>query len=310
MKKCSTYNNPIIPEGFHKTETKEASWKLENGIPKGWNDGLVIEDNIGNQFVWVPVNLDEYRNNIPLINSNLIFNENNMEADRDYDYQVIRYGGFYVSRYEAGRKNFTDPYSINANVNHERKINLPYSKKGLPIWNMISWDFAKASAQSMYMSPSLKSDLISPKEWCTMCEWIRKKGYNMVDSSSWGNYENSSFTFSGLYLTSSNITNNEYKNATNMLKPAGQQILLSTGASERNKACNIYDLAGNGKEYTDKHAIYKFLDEKNLEDRYQNRNSYGGSFAMTSEYSAGSSTGISEDKMLYGQTFRIVLYQP
>ena len=58
VEKVSTYNNPIVPEGFKKVETDFASWKLESGIPKGWNKGLVIEDDIGNQFVWVPVNLE------------------------------------------------------------------------------------------------------------------------------------------------------------------------------------------------------------------------------------------------------------
>ena len=55
LSKKSSYNNPIVPEGFKKIETDTASWELENGIPKGWNSGLVIEDEIGNQFVWVPI---------------------------------------------------------------------------------------------------------------------------------------------------------------------------------------------------------------------------------------------------------------
>lgn len=37
----STYNCPIVPEGFKKIETEFASWELEEGIPKGWNKGLV-----------------------------------------------------------------------------------------------------------------------------------------------------------------------------------------------------------------------------------------------------------------------------
>ena len=53
------YNNPIIPEGFHKLETETASWNIENGVPKGWNNGLVIEDNRGNQFVWIPVDKEK-----------------------------------------------------------------------------------------------------------------------------------------------------------------------------------------------------------------------------------------------------------
>ena len=49
----STYDNPVIPEGFKKIETDCASWELDdNGKPKGWNDGLVIEygRGIGQEF--------------------------------------------------------------------------------------------------------------------------------------------------------------------------------------------------------------------------------------------------------------------
>ena len=54
--RISKYNNPIVPNGFNKLETDVASWDIdESGVPKGWNNGLIIQDNIGNEFVWVPV---------------------------------------------------------------------------------------------------------------------------------------------------------------------------------------------------------------------------------------------------------------
>ena len=50
------YYNPVIPVGFKTVPTKDASWNSTNGTQvDGWNDGLVIEDKDGNQFVWVPV---------------------------------------------------------------------------------------------------------------------------------------------------------------------------------------------------------------------------------------------------------------
>ena len=49
----SSYKNPIIPDGFHTVETETASWnKQDDGTVEGWNNGLVIEDDKGNQFVW------------------------------------------------------------------------------------------------------------------------------------------------------------------------------------------------------------------------------------------------------------------
>lgn len=51
------YYNPIIPIGYKTISTKDASWRSTNGVyVDGWNDGLVIEDKNGNQFVWVPGN--------------------------------------------------------------------------------------------------------------------------------------------------------------------------------------------------------------------------------------------------------------
>ena len=55
-----SYKKPIIPEGFHTVETETASWnKQDDGTVEGWNNGLVIEEDKGNQFVWVPVNTDD-----------------------------------------------------------------------------------------------------------------------------------------------------------------------------------------------------------------------------------------------------------
>ncbi len=66
---------PVVPKGFTKVNTSIGGWNLTseqvtlNGKTyykaRGWNDGLVIQDDLGNQFVWVPVEIDdEYKNGI------------------------------------------------------------------------------------------------------------------------------------------------------------------------------------------------------------------------------------------------------
>lgn len=51
-----SYKNPIIPQGFFAVDEEDAIWKYtDNETVEGWNDGLVIQDDYGNQFVWVPV---------------------------------------------------------------------------------------------------------------------------------------------------------------------------------------------------------------------------------------------------------------
>ena len=52
-------NDPIIPVGFRAVDTKDAVWNTDNG----WRNGIVIEDEDGNQFVWIPVyNLSDIDN--------------------------------------------------------------------------------------------------------------------------------------------------------------------------------------------------------------------------------------------------------
>ena len=66
-----------------------------------------------------------------------------------------------------------------------------------------------------------------------------------TDSSTWGNYNNVSFSLiRGKYLIGST-----WNTTTTYTKPASG-ILLTTGATTRNSALNIYDLAGNLREWT------------------------------------------------------------
>ncbi len=50
----ASYANPIIPSGYSAINTKDATWKI-SGEQTDVDNGLVIMDNKGNQFVWIPV---------------------------------------------------------------------------------------------------------------------------------------------------------------------------------------------------------------------------------------------------------------
>ena len=62
----------------------------------GWNDGLVIEDNVGNQFVWVPkekistLNLD--LSNVLNLYSNAVVTQNILNQ------MLIEFGGCYIAK--------------------------------------------------------------------------------------------------------------------------------------------------------------------------------------------------------------------
>ena len=49
----ATYSNPIIPQGYKAVNIGNAQWDAEEG-PQ-YNNGLVIQDESGNEWVWVPV---------------------------------------------------------------------------------------------------------------------------------------------------------------------------------------------------------------------------------------------------------------
>lgn len=228
------YKNPIIPEGFHTMETETASWeKQEDGTIKGWNNGLVIEDDKGNQFVWIPVNIDSLD----------YYKENSIE---NIDENIIKNGGFYISRYEAGVSE--EMASTNGNIS-ETTNNIeaiPVSRHNVRPWNYISWNIANKNAESMYNNNKIKSDLLTITQTKIVDDWLAQAGFNVTtDSSAWGNYSNANIEIEG--LASSDFGKN-YKESTGKF---GENIIIATGVAEQNKSNNIYDWAGNLWEYTD-----------------------------------------------------------
>lgn len=206
----ATYSNPIIPKGF-KAINDGATW------PTNWNDGLVIEDVSGNQFVWVPVD----GTNVTYTKWCTVgtaFNQATIGEDTmptgvisEID-QITKYGGFYIARYEAGKEG-TDTL---------------VHKKNATVWNFVDYTTSRNEATSMYNTAEVKSGLPTGAQWDTTMKWIQNSGKNISNSSAWGNYINSS--------SPANIT--------------GFGVKQTSGYSEYWKAKNIYDLAGNLWEWT------------------------------------------------------------
>lgn len=247
IEKVSTYNNPIVPEGFKKVETDLASWKLENGIPKGWNNGLVIEDELGNQFVWVPIDLENLHYDSYYLSVRNQYKKELLNIQNNEEVQIVKYGGFYVARYEAGVAKTMQKRLKDISEKTNDIAGIPVSKKGIIPWNFISLKNAKINAESMYNNDEIKSGLPTLKQWEYMMVWLYSCKYDVYeDSSSFGNYSNVNFRFSGFY---SEDYGESYRYAENKMK-AGTNMILSTGATDRNMTNNIYDLAGNLWCYT------------------------------------------------------------
>lgn len=288
----SYYNNPIIPDGFRNIDTDTAKWKRDNnGIVQDWNKGLVIEDEQENQFVWVPINLDNlyYSTDIP---ERYKFNKRKMNTNDDDDKQILRYGGFYVSRYEAGVSIKMQSNINNISSKSNNVLDIPVSQKGVIPWNYISFKNAKINAENMYNSEKIKSKLLTQKQYQGIMQWLNSCKYEVYNNSySFGNYSNVIFEFSGYYTDD---YGRNYKYSNRYIK-AEKNVILASGASDRNMTNNIYDLAGNLMEYVEEN-------DPNFKDIYSCNGGYYD-YIATSAYDSWIYTGKPSDKI----GFRIVL---
>lgn len=224
IKDDSNTKDIIIPNGF----------KI---IEKDISKGLVIEDNTGNQFVWIPVNNKEITLSRKTFVDNITNVKNKEAIERiyygeevlnsvtrsykddkknyvyDIDYfkeSVKKYGGFYISRYEIGDKNSKD-------FRNEPTKGKIASKKGLIPYNFISRDEALSLSQNIYYG--IKSTLINSYAWDTTLEYISQYNKDYV-------------------LNKKNNINKK---------------IMKTGESN-DVVNNIYDLSGNVAEWTTEYS--------------------------------------------------------
>ena len=232
-----------IPAGFAVSKIEG-----ENTV----EDGLVIIDSKGNEFVWIPVASESlYIRNInykyltvsttsytdegylpygiePTIANNITdekqIGELNEQAERE---AVVEAGGFYISRYEAGKE-------INGN-----NTNTLVSKKGASVWNDISQEDCKSTAKKFVDNDNIKSALCSGIQWDMTMSFIDKK----IDGKG-------------------NVFNVEEVNTNRHSKK-----LAESGQNEFDKVCNIYDLEGNCYEYVAERNTYYNYNDNTFVDR-------------------------------------------
>ena len=189
-------NNPTIPAGFRPINTQNANWGNGEQAPskEAVNNGLVIEDRDGNQFVWVPCYVDASQKiaetNYPKYEqykytggqANDITNQADNNGWMTFTYRaysdwedneakgygeisVKQYGGFWIGRYEAGIPENASFYpeaddaqytkETERNVKNEKGVDLkPVSKAGYFAWNFISQENAKEVSKNMYKENS------------------------------------------------------------------------------------------------------------------------------------------------------------
>ena len=311
-----------VPEGFYYVggTVKSGAVISDNIADKNKYKGqeIVGTDLSGNQFVFIPANgasltyaqdhtydskhQNAYTTNLSGWTNVTDWSENSTELTSNIA-SVKNYGGFYIARYEAG---YPDTIEAGTIVAHKDSATnkVPVSKAGVASWNLVSRTVAKDAAESMYNTQNSKvsSKLVDSYAWDTTCKWLKQSGVitetaeGKINSTSYGNYNNSTFTIKKdtLYTKHLYLYNAEnggggdwYYNKggrysystveeqsgmqvgvkTNETLPedfanrdkytAKGYIEIATGTSEATRTNNIYDLAGNMWEWTTETRIRK-----------------------------------------------------
>ena len=277
---ASETENTVIPgvtvTGGNKTYTKNGIATIPVGfsIVPGLDDisqGLVITDEVGNEFVWVPVTSEsEYVRNTTYYNTNVSESaiddtnylptgvevpEGKTEGQVEKE-MVVKAGGFYIARYEAGKENGTKPNTFVA-----------VSKKGATVYLTEKTD-AINHAKAMFNDEYVKSALITGIQWDVTMAFVNKK----LDGKG-------------------EIFNVETNSPTRHI---GKK---ASGQNEADKVCNIYDLEGN---------YWEFVAEKNTFQKYSTNVARGGF-----DFLSGAVTKAASDRWYadhLGRAFRCVLY--
>ena len=246
---CTPANSIRVPEGFKIAE--DSALTVE--------DGIVIEDKDGNQFVWIPakteaeggatINLSAggtakvvyQRTSFTREDITTIYTET-MPSDEEAS--VNAWGGYYIGRFEAGDKESTEAKTMR--VSGASQTNTITIKKDQVPYNYITQANAKTKAEGMdtlqeYTTATTK--LVSSYAWDTAINFIQIKNSDYGTNSPEGNYKNTSFDYTDITGASQTKNNNS-----STLIPTGQTTAVS----------NIYDMGGNLYEYTTESASYEF----------------------------------------------------
>ncbi len=170
---------------------------------------------------------------------------------------IYKYGGFYIGRYEAGSETERTSSSVATPIGIKQNM-YPY--------NYVKWGDgmgtigevgAVALSNSLYNSSNYgaTSMLCTGACWDSVLDFI-KATKNVTSSADWGNYGDAEFDIiRGKYAEYANGTLGSFTAVEGTYKKelysvSKKYIILTTGATERNSAKNIYDVAGNCWEWT------------------------------------------------------------
>ncbi len=236
-------NKITIPGGFKvvpDTEENDVDYSYSGDKKPCVQDGIVIEDAEGNQFVWIPVgeikNKDGSTTTITLgrytfngIDGTPTLKQNGTEYSKtvtisnyfqeltsDFENTASKSLGTFISKTNWNRGYYFGRYE--ASCGSDGKVDL---KRSRTAWKTTQFRAAVA-AREMYNSVYIQSDLINSYSWDTAIVFIQK------------------------YSKNSNYANRTSFNSS--FKATGEV---------GDKVCNIHDMASNYMEWTTEHSTEK-----------------------------------------------------
>ena len=235
-------NTITIPEGF----TPQPNTDTDDPYNPTVEDGVVVKDENGNEFVWIPVGTINTDSGAKTINYDRYTYSNWVNGGTDSDTNSMKIQttsdsseyfaeslnesektsaetnkGFYLGRYEAGVS--TGVRTESSGTTDTVKI-----QKGLDVYNYVTQSEARSLAENMYSTSSFTSNLTSSYAWDTALKFLEQTG-------------NSS------YLTNSN-QGNYYNTQYGGKTQSNASALIETGETQAVK--HLYDMGGNVYEWT------------------------------------------------------------
>ena len=279
-----------IPKGFTLSGIKSEQsidnglviYDIPEGITPDWTNPDSVKTKY-NQFVWIPVEVKstDTENSIASFYRSA-WTENtatggertglstdytepdstNDTADKtgiadqitELTKSIYKYGGFYIGRYEAGSTTERQQNSSQTAEFVVQQDKYPY--------NYVKWgkSMSDVSEGAVYLCNNLYSKtnanygatsmLCTGASWDSMLDFIKDSSHSVTDSTTWGNYKNSETykVYRGSLYSNSAWSKANTTAGTDVTQ--NSDILLTTGATERNSSKNIYDIAGNVHERT------------------------------------------------------------
>ena len=234
----SSTENTGIKDDNGNIVTVPAGFKIASDSPTKQEDGIVIEDKDGNQFVWIPVSsIANYtRTDFGLSFDDGVYSSYSETMPSDEQTSVNQYHGYYIGRYEAGDSVLTASKTLRApsGASVTNKVSI---KKGQAPYNNVTRDQAITLAVGIKAAEGYNATtkLCSSYAWDTAINFIKNKVSNYGVSSNQGNYRDTTFSYRDITGASQTKATNTY-------------VLIPTG--ETTPINSIYDMGGNDWEWT------------------------------------------------------------